>query len=443
MNGLANRLTRLFKGNRNARAFQFYSLIRYLGLLLSSIALARLFPDKSLIADYERLLLLGGSVTFFWTGGLMDAFVVLFKEAEGKSQRETLSALNGLALGLGLLSGVTVLVLGQLMYGGEMEWNALLAYAVFIAADSYAIAVVYFMLVKGRAGEMVVFGLLAYAGYFMALVLMVKEGGLGNAMLGLAVLAVGKAVYCGIRFGTAGGFFTWNTRSTQLLALGAPLGLAALLSYSATYLDSYLVEEFFPEDFANFRYGAKELPLVLLLANSLSIVQSGEVSEAIGKGKVAEALAALKAGSLRLMHLLFPISTLLLFASDLLFEFAFGPAFAGAVLIFDIYLLLVIPRLLFPQSALRGYKHTRLMGRSAAIELAANVALSLLGLYLFGIAGIAAATVIAYLLEKAILIFYCKNQLQLSFSQYTPGGWWTAYSLLILAAFALKYAFLV
>lgn len=439
MNALQNRLGHWLKRNQDARAFQFFSLFRYLGLLLSSIALARLFPDKSLIEEYERLLLLGGSVTFFWVGGLYDAFVVAFKESEKRERKQTLGAASSLALALGLLSSLSVAALGLLIYGDEISTDALLGYAVFTGADSYALLVTYFLVVNKRAGELVIFAIVSYSAYFGLLIIFTRDGDLGAATIALAGLAILKAVYCAFRIDSQEAVPAFNQRSKTLLKIGLPLGLAALLSYSATYLDSYLVEEFFPEDFANFRYGAKELPLVLLLANSLSIVQSGDIAEGLRDQSITEALQRLKAGGKRLMHLLFPISALLLLTSDWLFKFVFGEAFAGAVPVFDIYLLLVIPRLLFPQSLLRGHRLTRLMGISAGIELAANILLSIVGLYFFGMVGIAGATVIAYLLEKAILIGYCKRKLNLNMGSYTPLAWWGLYSSGITAIFVLKF----
>ena len=432
-------MARLAEGDWSSRSFQFFSLFRYLGLLLSAIALARLFPDQSLIADYERLLLLGGSVTFFWAGGLFDAFVVVFKQAGTEQRPQTAAALNGLALSLALLSGLSVFLLGFLLFPSHFDADTLAAYAVFTAADSYALALVYLLHVHGRSRELIAYAILSYTAYFAVLILLVQGGDLARALWGLALLAAAKALYTAIRFGIHRQAPAWNPASRQLLRTGTPLALAALLSYSANYLDGYLVAEFFPADFATFRYGAKELPLVLLLANALSIVQSGEVAEGIREQDPAPAIQKLKAGGLRLMHLLFPLSILLLIASDWLFRTVFGPAFAGAAIIFDIYLLLAIPRLIFPQSLLRAHQMTRLMGLSAGIELFANVALSLLGMYLFGIAGIAAATVLAYLLEKTILVAYCKSRLGISFRSYTAAGWWAAYAAALSAAWALKY----
>ena len=139
------------------------------------------------------------------------------------------------------------------------------------------------------------------------------------------------------------------------------------------------------------------------------------------------------------MHGLFPLSGILLLLSGPVFELAFGPDFSSAVPIFDIYLLLVIPRLLFPQSILRGLGLTRYMAVSAGIELALNVGLSILGLIWWGIEGIAMATVVAFMVEKIILVAVVQRKINIPWMRYTAMLWWGGYSLGLVALVLGKY----
>ena len=55
------------------------------------------------------------------------------------------------------------------------------------------------------------------------------------------------------------------------LKLGGPLIVATFLSGSAQFIDGFIVTSKFDEStFAIFRYGARELPLAVLLTNALS-----------------------------------------------------------------------------------------------------------------------------------------------------------------------------
>ena len=65
------------------------------------------------------------------------------------------------------------------------------------------------------------------------------------------------------------------------LYLGLPLILTSLISGSAQYTDGVIISAVYrdPEIFAWFRYGAKEFPLVLMLANGLSNAMLPEFSD--------------------------------------------------------------------------------------------------------------------------------------------------------------------
>ena len=74
------------------------------------------------------------------------------------------------------------------------------------------------------------------------------------------------------------------------LYLGTPLIITSLISGSAQYTDGIIVSAVYrdPAMFAWFRYGAKEFPLVLLLANGLSNAMLPEFST---RSRMKESLA--------------------------------------------------------------------------------------------------------------------------------------------------------
>ena len=89
------------------------------------------------------------------------------------------------------------------------------------------------------------------------------------------------------------------------LYVGIPLIITTLISGSAQYTDGIIVSAVYkdPAMFAWFRYGAKEFPLVLMLANGLS---SAMLSEFSTREKMKQSLEILRVKSMRLMHILFP-----------------------------------------------------------------------------------------------------------------------------------------
>src|SRR5690606_32838328 len=102
------------------------------------------------------------------------------------------------------------------------------------------------------------------------------------------------------------------------------------------------------------------------------------------------------------------------------FPIIFNPKFAESATIFNIYLLIIISRLLLPQTLLNGLQITKPIIIAALMELILNVSLSLILVKYFGINGIAFGTFIAYLFEKIYLTVQVKRKLQVSLYEYIP-----------------------
>ena len=221
------------------------------------------------------------------------------------------------------------------------------------------------------------------------------------------------------------------------LHLAWPLIVSSLLGSSAQYVDGFLVLHKFDADtFAIFRYGAKEFPLVLLMANALSAAMISEFSV---KDKQIGALKTLRDKTTRLMHLLFPVTIVLIIFSGWLYPRIFSESFASSAVIFNIYLLLIISRLLFPHTILIGLKKTKIIMYAALAELSVNIVLSIAFIYFWGIEGVAFATFIAYAVQKIIWIIYIKRVLGILPNQYIPIFAWVIYSAITIIVFYAVY----
>jgi O-antigen/teichoic acid export membrane protein len=223
--------------------------------------------------------------------------------------------------------------------------------------------------------------------------------------------------------------------------LGAPLIITSLISGSAQYIDGIIISTIYqdPAVFATFRYGAKEFPLVLLLATGLSNAMLPEFST---RTRMKESLAKIKAKSKRLMHLLFPLSMLMLLFAKWFYPRIFTPEFIRSADIFMIYLLLIIPRLVFPQTIIIGRKRTHITLIAAIIELAINIPLSIyMALYYgrngLGTVGVALATLIVYIIGKIILVGYVWVKMNIKPTEYIPVRVYALYSALLGILFVL------
>jgi O-antigen/teichoic acid export membrane protein len=221
------------------------------------------------------------------------------------------------------------------------------------------------------------------------------------------------------------------------LYLGTPLILTSLISGSAQYTDGVIISAVYkdPAMFAWFRYGAKEFPLVLMLANGLSNAMLPEFST---RERMRESLARIRAKSERLMHILFPMAVIMMLGTRWIYPRMFNPEFQKSADIFLIYSLLIIPRLVFPQTIIVGRKKTHISLISAVLELVFNIPLSLLMIrWGYGLVGVALSTFIVYVIGKAFLIGYLWIKMKIKPSDYIPVRIFFLYSVLIGIVFVL------
>ncbi len=101
------------------------------------------------------------------------------------------------------------------------------------------------------------------------------------------------------------------------------------------------------------------------------------------------------------------------------------------------YLLLIIPRLVFPQTILIGLKKTKIILVASSIEIVLNVLLSIYLVRYYGTVGVALATVIVYIFEKAFLVSYNHYGLNIPPKRYIPVKTYLVYTVLIILTFVL------
>jgi O-antigen/teichoic acid export membrane protein len=292
----------------------------------------------------------------------------------------------------------------------------------------------YFYLIRKQNRPLVVYAVISFFLQFLLVAAPVIAGlPVRWAMLGLVIASLFRYVWMWRLFIIHSEIHFSLPFVRDHLRLGGPLVLSTLLSGTAQYVDGFIVTSKFDEStFAVFRYGARELPLAVLLTNALG----SALLPAFGvKERLRENLTELKRNITRLMHLLFPVTGVLILVSHPLFPWLFNPAFRESATIFNIYLLLVISRVLMPQTILTGLQQTRQLMIASFLELILNVGLSLLFVQYWGVAGVAFATFIAYLFEKVYLAVVVKRRWKLSFSEYQPVRSYLIYSLGILALF--------
>jgi hypothetical protein len=109
-----------------------------------------------------------------------------------------------------------------------------------------------------------------------------------------------------------------------------------------------------------------------------------------------------------------------------------------AASLFQLLLLVTIPRVLIPQAYLYAFQRNRSLFSITILEFAVHLMAALLGLWLFGWIGVGFGMILGNIIEKAALILFAKNNLKIPLSAY-PWGIWGVYSLILVALWVLSF----
>ena len=126
-------------------------------------------------------------------------------------------------------------------------------------------------------------------------------------------------------------------------------------------------------------------------------------------------------------------------ASGWVFPLVFNEDFRASVPVFNLFLLVLVSRIIFSRTILVGLNANRMIFYISILELAFNVALSFALVPFLGLSGIAIGTVAAYSLEKVLLCWYLYRKFGIGIGQYTDMRWYLAYSALLILSFVAAF----
>lgn len=432
----------------NISGLQSFQLMRFTIFLIISVIFTKSHLTRAEIGSWEMFLFIAGLMSFFWVTGIIQSLLPLyhhnktfrkFGEAETEKSPEIFNAflllcffsLLFFALGQSLKGSFSVF-----HFKGNVPYLNLLLFYLLLSNPVCLIEYIY--LLNNRSYRIFQYGIYTF---IAQLILVITPILLGKDIIwsvyGLLIITGIRWIWLIIllrRYTVMK--VSWEFMKEHLY-LGLPLILTSLISGSAQYTDGVIVSAVYhdPAWFAWFRYGAKEFPLVLLLANGLSNAMLPEFST---RSSMKEALEKIKLKSKRLMHLLFPATMFIMLFARWFYPRLFNPEFQKSADVFLVYCLLVIPRLVFPQTIVVGRKKTNVSLIAAIIEISLNIPLSLLMIkWGYNIQGVALATFIVYSIEKIILAGYVWKKMKIKPSEYIPLKVYGIYSVLLSILFVL------
>jgi hypothetical protein len=422
--------------------------MKFTVFLIISIVLTKSHLTRAEIGKWEMFLFIAGLISFFWVTGIIQSLLPLYHRNKtyrklGDNGTEKSPEIFNAFLLLCFFS-ILIFILGHSLknsfsvfhFRGNVPYlNLLLLY---ILLSSPVCLIEYIYLLNNRAHRILQYGLYTFTAQLILVI--------GPLLLGKDIIwsVYGLLIISGVRW-------IWLLillrRYTEMkvswkfmkehLYLGTPLILTTLISGSAQYVDGIIVSAVYrdPSIFAWFRYGAKEFPLALLLANGLSSAMLPEFST---RSLMKESLQKIKVKSKRLMHFLFPVTMFIMLFTRWFYPRVFTPDFQKSADIFLIYSLLIIPRLVFPQTIIVGRKKTHITLFAAILELSINIPLSLLMIkWGYNIVGVALSTLVVYTISKIFLIGYVWVKMKIKPIDYIPLKVYLIYSVLISILFVL------
>jgi len=432
----------------NISGLQSFQLMKFTIFLIISIVFTKSHLTKEEIGSWEMFLFISGLISFFWVTGIIQSLLPLyhrnrtfrrFGEPNTGKSPEIFNAFL-----LICFFSLLIFTAGHIIksnfsvfhFRGNVPYINLLLLYVLLSSPVCLIEYIY--LLNNRPHRIFQYGLYTFTAQIIMVIVPVLLGrDIIWSIWGLLTVTFIRWIWLLIllrRYTLMK--ISWEFMREHMY-LGVPLILASLISGSAQYTDGVIVSAVYhnPAVFAVFRYGAKEFPLVLLLANGLSNAMLPEFSTRV---RTKEALEKIKLKSKRLMHLLFPSAMLIMLFTRWFYPRLFNPGFQRSADIFLIYSLLIIPRLVFPQTIVVGRKKTNITLIGALIEISLNIPLSLLMIkWGYNIVGVALATFIVYCVEKIFLIAYVWKKMKIKPYEYIPLKVYSFYCLLIGILFVL------
>ncbi|MFC2104117.1 hypothetical protein ACFLS4_02035 [Bacteroidota bacterium] len=430
----------------NVTGLQAINILRFLTFLIISIVFTKIGLSKEEIGLFEVSIFIASAASFFWVSGLIQAFLPLFKSNKTFGEKEQLAGTKSPEVFnmyvILMFFSILVFLIGLAIKGNFSVFGykgnvPLLNITLwYLLLSSPANLVEYIYMVQDKNGNTLSYGYITSTLQLIAALLPVILGyDVIWSLRGLVVVSIIKNIWLiTLLYNYAEVKYSFPFIK-EVLAYSGPIILSVLVSGSAQYVDGLIVTTHYSADgFAIFRYGAKELPFVIMMAAGLSSAMLVEFSK---KERIKDTLAQIKKKSLRIMHSMYPLSIFLLLFAKPIYKGMFSPEFTRSADVFVIYILAIVSRLLFPHTIIIGLKKGKILFWASIFELIGNILLSLYLVDDYGVVGVALATIIVYFISKVALIAYNFFQLGISPTEYIPIKWYAFYSIALGTVFVL------
>lgn len=420
-------------------SLQIFQVMQFGTTVLIGILLVKAGMPTSMVSVYEALMFLASLSCFFWVAGGQNALLQIFHTLSEAAQKRALFNVFSVFTMAGLATaGILFSFQNELSRGLTnfaqlplLNWLAL-----FVALNAPSFMLPIFYSLTGKYRQLVVFGAISFGFQTLAVVLPICfHLSLRESMQGLVLASFVK--------------FAWSLhfvlRQTELRfdlgflrqywVLAFPMVLLAAIGKGSEYVSGLVVGQLFADEktFAVFRYGAREMPLAVLMVGALATALIPETVQDRAAG-----LASIKAQTRRISHWLYPVSMASMLASPFLFPFFFNQDFKSSAQLFNIFNLLLMSRILLPQVVTMAAGRNMVLVVTAFVELVVLTLLSLWWGRKYGLQGVAWASVVAFMVDRVVLLWYNWKVLKVPPHHYVDWKNWLGYNLLLVIAFFIS-----
>jgi len=421
-----------------ATALQYHHLWRFACAILVGILMVKVGWDKETVAIYELIFFAAHLLSFAWSTGVNNALLAYYPTLV--EERKKVLLFN--AVLLMIFFSVIIAVVFWLFKAPISEFltdNRELPYTqwivLFLICSPASILIQAIYLLKNEPRKITNYTHVIFCFQLIFVFISILYFNSVEALvISISLWSLIKFLWLLI--------VTWKNTSLQFdfnlfkifAWFSVPLILQFVLSNGMEYVDGIIVNQFFnASDFPVFRYGAKELPITIILVVALS---SAMIPLAVEN--LIDTLKEIKHRTRKLMHILFPLSIALILVSPYLYQWVYSQEYLVSAQLFNIYVLILMTRIILPQVIMYAKQKNAVILSITFVELIINVGLSIFWAQSMGLAGIAYATVVANIVYSLLLVLYTKYKLGVAPKEYIPLKTYGIYLMLLVGAFLLS-----
>lgn len=405
--------------NNSTKAYQFYQFLRLISLVFISFLLVKTSYSTEETSGFELFLFIANIGSFFLIMGFGNSILSYYPKLKKEDKSTFFKSIFILIQLLGLVIAVTAYFTKGFHLIQEntiFNPNILLLLSLYILFYFPTFLIEIFYILKKDYNSLLKYGIVLFFAQFVFILLaIILFRDIYYILLSLTIWIFLRWIWSiKVVFYNQNGKILNLTNIKLFSIFSIPIILHILLSNGMDYIDGVLINEFFTEDkFAIYRYGAREFPIILIIIGAMRSVMIPQATE-----DVDLAASLIKQKTRNIILYFFPIGILLMVFSKYIFVFFYSDDYVYSAVLFNIYLLIIASRILLPEVFIYAKQKSIILMYVSFAELMLNIALSIVLMNYYGMAGIAIATVISFFASKLFLVLYTNRILNMPLNKY-------------------------